>query len=519
MRDQAAQLHAQAVARLQHGDLESAHKLLIQAVKLDPTAVDSQYQLGNCLRRLHRFVEAEQAFRTVVQLEPGRVAAWFGLSFLYTETGRQQDALINLREIVNNFDDLKTWHQAGGLMADLGFYKDAIELYEKILEREPQARNYLRLGQYYQKVGRYADAERAFLAAIERNPDSGAAYLLLANTRRFTDSAEDTARIQQFDAFLQRATMPDTRACLHFALGKILDDREEFDAAFPHFAEGNRLRKLEHGFNAEEWLGFARVLQGRSDKFVDRTPVPEAKGPAPLFIVGMLRSGTTLVERILASHPDVKGLGEVNWMAELAGHAVSRTGAEYPAFVDRLTEPQLAEMRDAYMRRWPEHLGGARYLVDKNPLNFMYLGLVARLFPEARIVHCRRDARDTCLSVYFQNFANAANSYAYDLRDIACFHNGYRMIMDHWRACLPPQMLHEVTYEQLVEQQEAETRRLLKAMSLPWDQACLDFQQLPDNISTASVWQARQPMYAQSVGRWRHYERHLSPLLDTLGKN
>jgi hypothetical protein len=156
-------------------------------------------------------------------------------------------------------------------------------------------------------------------------------------------------------------------------------------------------------------------------------------------------------------------------------------------------------------------------MVDKNPLNFIYLGLIARMFPSARIVHVRREPRDTCVSVYFQNFANTtANSYAYDLQDIGYFYKGYQEVMQHWQKVLPEGMLHEVSYETLVANQEHETRRLLKALGLPWDKACLDFQDLPDDISTASVWQARQPLYDLAIDRWRHYEQHIQPLLDVL---
>jgi len=230
----------------------------------------------------------------------------------------------------------------------------------------------------------------------------------------------------------------------------------------------------------------------------------------------MLRSGTTLVERILASHPQVYGMGEINWIAELVGQASSQTGAPYPALLDVLSDAQISELRAAYVRQWPQDGKHAVYIVDKNPLNFIYLGLIAKMFPNARIVHCQRDPRDTGASIFFQNFANPVNSYAYDLADIGQFHNGYREVMQHWQRVLPQGMLNTVIYEKLVAHQEDETRRLLTTLSLGWDPICLEFQTLPDNIATASVWQARQTLYGSAVGRWRHYERHLKPLLDTL---
>jgi hypothetical protein len=272
-------------------------------------------------------------------------------------------------------------------------------------------------------------------------------------------------------------------------------------------------------FNPVEWRAFTRELAGRSDIFPDKvTPLPK-NAPTPLFVVGMLRSGTTLVERILASHPQVHGMGEVNWMAELVGQAKTQTGSGYPALLDVLTDAHIAELRAAYRARWSQDSKDATYIVDKNPLNFIYLGLIARMFPNARIVHCQRDPRDTGTSIYFQNFANTVNSYAYDLKDIGQFHNGYHEVMEHWQRVLPHGMLHSVVYEKLVAAQETETRRLLAALELKWNPACLEFQALPDNIATASVWQARQALYGTAVGRWRHYQRHLKPLLDTLEIN
>jgi tetratricopeptide (TPR) repeat protein len=515
--ENARQLRAQGTRRLSDGDLEGARRLLTQAVEADATPAEGHYLLGNCLRRLRLPAEAESAFKAALERDPDLTAAWFSLAFLYEENGRWIEAAEQLRRLSAQFTgSLDIQHQAGGLMGEFGLHEDAARLYEAILKREPQARNHLRLGQYYQKLGRYADANRAFTAALDLNPDAGAAYLLLANSRRFSRTAEDQASLKRFTQAVESGSPSRmTRICLNFALGKIHDDLDEYDKAFGYFAEGNRLRHAELPFIAEEWLESTRQVESMG---ADLFPAARQKagGTAPLFIVGMLRSGTTLTERILASHPQVSGLGERHWLAEAVQRATALTGQTHLAALPRLDEAAVASLRQEYLRHWPKDGRTPVYRVDKNPLNFIYVGFIARLFPEARIVHCQRDPRDTALSVYFQNFAHPDTSFAYDLSDIAHFHNGYARMMRHWERVLPAGMMHTLRYEELVQDQEKATRALLEALGLPWDPACLQFEQQPDSISTASLWQARQPLYTQSVGRWRRYEKHLGPLLSAL---
>lgn len=502
---------------MQFGDLIGAQKLLEQSIQLEPSA-EAYYQLGNCFRRLHKASEAEAAFKQAIKLDADLTPAWFGLCFLYEENGRREDAAEYLSKLISHFaDNLEIQHQAGGLLADFGLYKDAAALYEGILKRSPQPRSHLRLGQYYQKLGRYEDAAQELTAAIDGNPDLGAAYLLLANTRRFTGAEQDQMLLRRFTAAIKEPGLSrTTQICLNFALGKMHDDLDAYDSAFGYFARGNALRHETERFAPDACLEFARQIEQFKPSDIAPLHKPSGKGPKPLFIVGMLRSGTTLLERVLAGHPQVVGLGETSWLGLAVARAQTQTTLPYPACVPQLQESLVEELRDEYLRRWPKSRKGAAYMVDKNPVNFQYLGLVARIFPEAQIVHCQRDARDAALSVYFQNFANTDNVFAYDLAEIAHFHNAYARMMRHWERVLPRGMLHTVRYEDLVADLETQTRTLLTALDLPWDERCLTFAERPDSIATASVWQARQPLYTRSVGRWRRYERHLGPLLKTL---
>ncbi|MGE5626399.1 MAG: tetratricopeptide repeat-containing sulfotransferase family protein [Bacillota bacterium] len=503
--------------RLRRGDAEGARDALTRSLSLDGTPAATHYALGNCYRLLNLPRDAEAAYRSALARDKDFHRAWFGLAFLYHENGQRREAAETLKGLVQHFaSNLDLQHQAGGLLGDYGEYAAAAAVYEDITKAEPQARNYQRLGQYYQKLGRYPEAAQALLRAIELNPDAGPAYLLFANTQQFSAVQEDRALVAQFAKSLESGTIsPTTRICLHFALGKMHDDLGEYDLAFRHYSEGNRLRRPTQGFNALAWTELAARI-GKLDGRSLTPPVAPSHGPLPLFIVGMLRSGTTLVERVLASHPQVIGLGEVDWLEEIVGRLARERSTYYPEFLGRLDASDVEALRIAYQRRWPKDVNNATYIIDKNPLNFIYLGFIARVFPGARIVHCRRDARDTCLSIYFQNFANERNNYAYALEDTGRFYNCYSEIMRHWRQWLPPEMIVDVNYEELVRDQESATRKLLLALGLPWDPHCLEFQSHSDGISTASVWQARQSIYASSVGRWHHYEQHLKDLVRIL---
>jgi len=225
----------------------------------------------------------------------------------------------------------------------------------------------------------------------------------------------------------------------------------------------------------------------------------------------MLRSGTTLVERILASHPEVVGLGETEMVDALAERAASLTGLPYPDCLTRLKPGQTEALAAALRAAWPVAARKAARVVDKNPLNFLHLGLIALTFPGAPILHCVRDPLDSCLSVYFQHFAHARNNYAYDLGDIAFFYTQYSELMAHWRMVLPAP-IHEVHYEQLVQDPEEESRALVAAAGLTWHPNCLKPHEYAASIATASIWQARQPINNSSVARWRHYSAHLDEL-------
>ncbi len=513
----AADAYSRGQQFLRSCDYAAAEKALKQAIREEARFAAAHCALGHCLRLQARAEEAETALREALRLDPHLEEAGFSLAYLLHGQGRTAEAgrlLLTLAE--NHPGNLPLLHRTGTLLADLRCFEEAEMLYAGIIVREPSARSYLRLGEFRQKLGRYREAEQALSRAIELDPDMGAAYLLLVHTRRLTE--QDTALVARYKTALQnQALTTATRACLHFALGKMYDDLGDYPPAFSHIQEGNTLRRTEEPFQTAVWADYFWRLRVASAAPLPRRPRDSDDARIPVFIVGMLRSGTTLLERILASHPQVCSLGESDWIEVLATAAAAQTHTRYPECLAQLDEAALAGLARAQRQRWPERAGEVRRVVDKNPLNFLHLGLIARVFPQARIVHCRRHPLDTCLSLYFQNFAHPRNNYSYDLQDVAFFYRAYHDLMSHWRAALPQDMLFELEYENLVTHPETQIRTLLEYLGLPWDDHCLDFHRQPDSIATASVWQARQPLYTGAIGRWRHYLPQLQPLIQALG--
>jgi tetratricopeptide (TPR) repeat protein len=496
------------------GRLQDALTTLSRALAINPDLADAHYERGNVLRRLDRTAEAERALCEALRLNPKLGDAYFSLTFLLRDRGRLQEIeslLKSLAEALPN--DRKRIEQAAGLLADYGCLSSALKLFQHAVRLEPELpRLYLRIGQTQQKLGDYRDAQNSLMDALNRDPLSGPTYLLLAHNGPATDLSDE--RIGICERALDRPDLPDNmHICLRFAIGKLLDDVGEYERAFTYFKAGNRLRRAQTGFDWETWQQYFFDL---------RKVLPIAPGKksnpglaSPVFIVGMPRSGTTLIHNLLSNHPDVLGLGETEMVDQLVESLASHMKTRYPQWLAQLRAADFNMLAEEYRLRWPRESAGKLYVLDKNPLNFLHIGLISRLFPDARFIHCQRDPRDVALSVYFQHFAHPRNSYAYDLADIGRFYGVYHDLMKHWQAIFAAQLC-PLQYEHFVSHPEQEMRKLLLALELDWNDACIEPETGNHGISTASVWQARQPIYADSVGRWLNYENHLKPFLDAL---
>jgi hypothetical protein len=333
-----------------------------------------------------------------------------------------------------------------------------------------------------------------------------------------TGRCGDVPALERLTGLLNDTSLPiDERIPACFALGKLLDDAERYDEAFARYAEANSLMKARQ--TASGWRLDPQAFRKQVEEMISVfTPefFAERRGwgdasQLPVFVVGMPRSGTTLVQQIMASHPSVHGAGE---LSDLLAIARNLGGDDIRGAATGWQRQALGEAANCHLAHLQAMKPTATRIIDKMPSNVHRVGLIALLFPSARVIQCRRDARDTCLSCYFQLFI-AGHEFSYDLADCAQEWLATERLMDHWRKISPLRIL-DVQYEALVEDLEAQSRRLIDFVDLPWDPACLQFHRTQSAVLTSSVWQVRQPIYHRSIGRWKHYEKHLGPLNKTL---
>ena len=394
---------------------------------------------------------------------------------------------------------------------------EAVQLMERALALYPAASHFHHnIAGLYRRMGRLEEAEAQFREAIELKPDYGEAYQGLAEMVKFK---ADDPLIEKINAQLRRKDLPaNVRSYFHFAAGKICDDIGEYPVAFKHFTEGNRL--------ADRQFDPARFRQMVKDTLYCFSPTQlkrqsefGVESEKPTFILGMPRSGTTLVEQILASHSGVFGAGELNEMKFVVSHAakISRFKQEYPNCVPGLTAEHAQQLGSAYLNRIQELAGRPDYarIIDKHPLNFQFIGIILSLFPRAKIIHTVRHPLDTCLSCFFQNFTKGQD-YSFDIKTLGHFYNDYRRLMEHWET-LYPGRIYTVKYEELLDNQEEETRKLLDYMGLDFEPACIEFHKTKRKVSTASFLQVRQPLYKTSRQRWRNYVHELRELAEIIG--
>ncbi|HYM32019.1 MAG TPA: tetratricopeptide repeat protein [Candidatus Cybelea sp.] len=498
-------------ALLDQGRFAEAAERCRQAIALQPDMAEAHGNLGVALKATGALNEAEAPLRRAVALKPGLAFAQRALGDLLRESGRVSEAVATLRAAAQRIPasaDLQ--HSLATALRGTGDVAGATASLREAVRLAPgSAQAWNDLGCMLRDQGRFEEAIESFRRALAIRPDFAEALRHLAGCQRPADVTGDVARLSEL---LALPDLPaEERIAADFALGKCLDDLDRFDDAFGRYAEGNALLRAAMAERGERFDPAA--LRRQVDRLIDTFTLDffaarRAWGNAstrPAFILGMPRSGTSLVEQIAASHSQVFGAGELRDLGDIA----TRLGE-----AEGWTAEAIAGASAAHDARLASLGLGAPVVTDKMPDNVFMLGLIAALFPNARVVFCRRDPRDTCLSCYFQRFAKG-NAFSYDLRDCGFRHFEVDRLIDHWRRVLPLKML-DVQYEALVAALEPESRRLIEFLGLPWEERCLEFHRTERVVSTASSWQVRQPLYDRSVGRWRNYERHLGPLLEGL---
>jgi tetratricopeptide (TPR) repeat protein len=473
-----ARLHAN-LGHVLHclGDFRGGIEHSRRAIELEPQLPEAHLHLGNSLLALNALYEADAAYRAGLEIAPDHAALHTAHAMVERALGRLADAQTSAR---------------------------------RALELRPGAADTLALlGSLAIDHGRFDEAEELLRNALAIDPELPEALASLAIVRKM--SPADSAWRDAAERVLTRGLPVAHAINLHHALGKYYDDVEDHDAAFQHHRMGNELagRSRLRYDRAEMTQRVSRTLAAFDRNALAALRLGGIASERPLFVVGMPRSGTSLTEQILASHPEVHGAGELLYWS-------------FAADAERAASPEqraatIAELGRAYLEGLAARAPDASRVVDKLPVNFRNIGLIHAALPGARFIHLERHALDTCLSIYFQGFS-AAHPYATDFGDLAHYYHEYRRLMAHWRAVLPPRTLLEVRYEDLVDDPEGWSRRMLEHIGLPWDPRCLEFHSTDRPVLTASNWQVRQPVGRGSVGRWRRYERFIGPLREALGE-
>jgi tetratricopeptide (TPR) repeat protein len=462
-----------------------AERLLRHALKQSAHNPLTWRELALALTKLTRLEEAQAAARHVLKIEPENPDAWITLGAVSTRLMRHDQAL-------------EAYTQAGRLKPD-------------------DFRTPLTLGHIYKTLGRRNESEAAYKAALVMNPAAGEAYWSLADLKNYTFEDAEIAAMRHL-LTEQKIERADT-AQLCFALGKALEQRRQYAESFAYYARGNAVRRLDAPFDIEHFERRTARIRAFFDRaFFEQRAGAGDPSAAPIFIVGLPRSGSTLIEQILASHSCVEGTMELPNIINLAHQFddMDPSREAYPESIGTAPLGLLSALGGRYLDETaPLRTRGKQHFTDKLPNNFSHIGLIHAILPNATIIDARRHPMDCCFSTFKQHFAEG-QTFSYDLADLGRYYRCYLSLMDHWDEVLPGKVLH-VQYEEMVLDPETNIRRLLDHCRLPFESACLKFHETRRSVRTASAEQVRQPMYTSGVGHWRHFEKELEPLRQALG--
>ncbi|WP_217576196.1 tetratricopeptide repeat-containing sulfotransferase family protein [Mesorhizobium sp. GbtcB19] len=459
---------------------------------------------------------AIRCFERAVKEAPQNAQYHFILGETYLKVGEHSDAIRHL-ELAGKLkaDWIEALCALGRAYAKSGKVDLALSVYERALEiNEDHPAVRMGLANALVSLGRMDEAARYMKEAIDRRQDIGAAYDGLASIRKFSS---EPAEFQSILAEIENPAL-DRKGMerLHYAAAKVLNDLRRYEQAMAHLRKAKLLSPDRFDIDGYRRSVDFMIELFSADMMADRTGYGSAS-EVPVFVLGMPRSGTTLTEQICASHPDAHGAGELTKLRRIMNRLAPRTRSaeELRKSIREMTIDQSRSLADEYLHHIRQKAPDALRVVDKLPHNFELVGLIRLLFPRARIVHCRRNAIDNCISCYFLNF-NEDNVYNADLRSLGLYYREYDRLMRHWDKVFPGRILRN-RYEDLVSDQEGQSRRLIEHLGLPWDDACLRFFDKGGPVDTFSRWQVRQPIYSSSINRWKNYGGSIEPLIEALG--
>jgi tetratricopeptide (TPR) repeat protein len=512
----------EAAGALVDNRLAVAERTLKGFLKHFPTDVTAIRMLAEVAARIGRFADAETLLRRCLELAPSFHAARHNYAQALLRQGKAAEALVAVDQLLQRdpydpgYRNLKA-----SVLGQIGDYAETIALYESVLRDHPnQPKVWMSYGHALKTAGRGPDGIAAYRRSIEQLPQLGEAYWSLANLKTFRFTKDE------LDAMRAQLALPDLgandRLHFHFALGKALEDAGDYSESFTHYAEGNRIRKAQLGYDADQTTERARRAKALfTPEFLNARAGLGCPAPDPIFIVGLPRSGSTLIEQILSSHSAVEGTMELPDLSNIAIRLADRRGRDdptrYPECLGDMDDSQQRALGEDYLERTRiQRRTDKPFFIDKMPHNFFHIGMLRLILPNAKIIDARRHPLGACFSGFKQHFARG-QSFSYGLEDLGRYYRDYVDLMAHFDA-VAPGAVHRVHYETMVEDTETEVRRLLDYLGLPFEAACLRFHENERAVRTASSEQVRQPIFREGIDHWRHYEPWLGPLKTALGE-
>jgi tetratricopeptide (TPR) repeat protein len=489
-----------------------------RALAIKPDFLEAHHNLGNALRKLNRHQDAIAHYTKALAIAPPRrTEVHNNLGISLQALGRHQEAIGQYQQALTlDGNSAEVRNNLATALQGLGQFEAAIAGYQAALAVKPdQAEAHNNIGVVFQALGRLEEASQAYERATRLAPRNTEFQLNFASSRRFTRADPRLVALQALENDLS-SLRTEQQIPLCFALGKAYADLGEHPRSFDYLVKGNALKRAEVRYDEAATLKrFERIRAAFTSALLREKSGAGDPSTAPVFVLGMPRSGTTLVEQILASHSKVFGAGELDAFGRIVATVVSAHGVAFPELASTISAEALRSLGARYVERLSRAPTAAERIVDKMPSNFAFVGLIHLALPHARIIHTRRDPLDTCLSCFSILFASE-HAHAYDLGELGRFYRGYASLMAHWRHVLPPGVMLEVQYEDVIDDLEGQARSIIAHCGLDWEDSCLAFHETQRPVETASARQVRQPIYRSSVGRWRPYAGLLRPLRQAL---
>jgi tetratricopeptide (TPR) repeat protein len=477
---------------------------------------ESSYLLGLAYFQAGNFQLAYKHFEQATRLNSQSSMAFYYLGFLAHKGRDFQQAVEKLQQAINlDAENKQAYLQLGTTFRRLGRHLEALKLYRAFVDRNTGSiEGIFGLAFTLQELGYLVEAEKTFREILQLSPDSAIA---LGSLTYLTKNTQYTDEIRHMEELYRRSSTDTlSRVSLGFGLGKAYEDMGRDKDAFMFWSEANKLKRSTYQYSIDERVDFFnRIKNVFTTDLFSRFKGFGLEDKTPIFILGMPRSGTSLVEQILASHPQVHGAGELEYLQEACGLVESRLNKPFPEVFDGIGKKNIEGFGRAYLAKLLSHQeDNKEFIVDKMPQNFRYIGLISLVFPNAKIIHCQRDPIDICLSLYKHLF-QGLQPYTYDLTELGQYYGMYSDLMEHWSQVLPGKV-YNIRYEDLVAEPQGKIRELLTYCDLEFAPQCLSFHQTKRSVSTASLTQVRQPIYSNSVKAWKRYEAELQPLIKSL---